>query len=528
MPARPLAHPARPAGGARSPRLGAPPVRGTLIPRGTADHVLRRLTPEPERELPTDPVAWVRDELQEHLWSLQRTIARSVVEHRRTMVPACHGPGKSFLAARLAAYWIAAHPPGEAFVVTSAPSGAQVKAILWRELARAHRRAGLPGRIVGLTGSSIPEWHVGPKGREELVAYGRKPQDLASPEEAMQAFSGIHARYVLVILDEATGIPAWLWNAVEGLLSNANARLLAIGNPDDASSQFAKECAPGSGANVIPIPASATPNLSGEWVPEHLRDLLVSETWVQERLERWGPDSPLYQSKVLARFPDTSDDTVVSSALVQAAWSRELEGGEPGAYGLDVARFGRDRTTLYRVRGGVAREVASWAKQDTVQTARRVQAIVGKTPDVPVVVDADGLGAGVFDQLRSAGVRAVPFTLNQAARNPRRFKDRRSEVWWSYRERMAEGLVDLDPADLDLAAQLQQPRWSLDSRGRIKVETKDEMRKRGLPSPDRADAVIMAEECPPPGYAARGKDDGGEAAAPPASSVTADLLRRPM
>src|SRR4051812_27859196 len=130
-----------------------------LIPEGTATLAARPFIPEPERELPQDPVAWVRDDLSEHLWSKQRQIMRSVVEHRYTAVPSCHGPGKSYIGSRIGAWWIRAHPIGEAFVVTSAPTEPQVKAILWRELARAHRNAALPGRI-----TLDAHWYVGPKG----------------------------------------------------------------------------------------------------------------------------------------------------------------------------------------------------------------------------------------------------------------------------------------------------------------------------------------------------------------------------
>lgn len=493
------------------------------LPIGTAAVVERRLTPEPERELPVDPVQWITDDLGEHLWSKQREILRSVVRNRRTMVPSCHGPGKSFTASRLAAWWIAGHEPGEAFVVSSAPSDQQVGAILWRELARAHGKGGLPGRI-----TLSNEWYVGPKTAQELVAFGRKPQDLSNKEQAMTAFQGIHARYVLVILDEATGIPPWLWDAADSLLTNESARILAIGNPDDATARFAEECQPGSGANVIRIPADETPNFTGEWVPDHLRELLVSKTWVEERRARWGVDNPLYQSKVLARFPDTSDDAVITPAMVRAAQARDLPGMEPGAYGLDVARFGRDKTVLYRVRAGVARIVDSWGKLDTVQTTQRVIALRAKTPAVPVVVDADGIGGGVYDQLKDAGVPCKPFTVQEPVKNPRRFHDRRAELWWSFREEMEDGLIDLDPEDDDLAAELQRPKWWLTARGKIRVESKDDMRDRGVPSPDRADAVIMAHlgapPYVPPDKAQRAKDarrKGGR-------SETADLAKRPL
>jgi phage terminase large subunit len=227
-------------------------------------------------------------------------------------------------------------------------------------------------------------------------------------------------------------------------------------------------------------------------VPELLNRVLVSRQWEEERRERWGVDNPLYQSKVLAEFPDTSDEHVITPTLVRAAQERDLPGTEAGTYGLDVARFGADSSTLYRDRGGVLRMIATWRKQDTHTTRKAVEAAVAQTPEVPIVVDADGLGAAVFDEMRAAGMRVAPFTMTAPVHAKRRFADRRSEMWWSFREEMEEGLIDLDPDDEDLAAQLQQPKWTMDARGRIKVETKEEMGKRGLPSPDKADACIMA------------------------------------
>src|SRR5438309_5543989 len=98
------------------------------------------MTPEPERPLPADPIRWVREDCDEFLWSKQREILRALVEHRKVAVQSCHGIGKSYIASRAAAWWIAGHSPGEAKVVSTAPSGAQVRAILWGELQRAHRR----------------------------------------------------------------------------------------------------------------------------------------------------------------------------------------------------------------------------------------------------------------------------------------------------------------------------------------------------------------------------------------------------
>lgn len=480
-------------------------ISAAPFPAGTSEIIGRTLTPEPERPLPKDPVQWHRDQ-GVWVWSKPRDIMRSVVEHRHTAVPAAFDVSKTFTAAGLAVWWIESHPPGTARVWSSAPTDDQVKANLWFEIGRAHRRSNAPGRI-----TLNAEWYTGPRGAEELVGRGRKPADLIDKEQAMQTFSGAHAQYMLVLLDEAGGIPGWMWDAAEGLASNDASRILAIGNPSSNDTRFAEVCRPGSGWNVITVSVFDSPNFTGEPVPESVREVLVGQTWERERRERWGADSPLYQSRALAQFPDSTDDTnVITARMVRAAYERDLPGHDQGTFGLDIARYGDDRSELYRDRGGVVRHVASWAKQDTNTTRLKVAQQVARTPEVPIVVDADGLGAAVFDEMRAAGMRVVPFTMTHPVKQPHRFADRRSEMWWSFREEMEDGLIDLDAEDEDLAAQLQQPRWTMDARGRIKVETKDEMRKRGLPSPDRADSVIMARfGGPPPGLRNGYRGPGG-------------------
>ncbi|MFL5202309.1 MAG: hypothetical protein ACJ8B9_09485 [Microvirga sp.] len=156
-----------------------------------------------------------------------------VVRNRYSAIKASHDVSKSHTVSRLACWWIDVHPPGEAFVVTTAPTSAQVEAILWRYIGAAHRKAELPGRI-----TLEAKWYIG----QELVGYGRKPADY---DQA--AFQCIHTRYVLVIIDEAGGVPKSIFDAVDALATNIDARVVAVGNRDDPSSHFATICKPGSG-----------------------------------------------------------------------------------------------------------------------------------------------------------------------------------------------------------------------------------------------------------------------------------------
>lgn len=487
----------------------------TAVPDWT--HVLRTRTappPDPEDDGPSpyesNPVAWVKDRLGEHLWSKQAEIARSVVRNRYTAVPSCHDAGKSFGAARLVAWWLDTHPPGEAFVVTTAPTAAQVEAILWREIGKAHRKGDLTGYI---TSGSVPAWKLHDGG--EIVAYGRKPADY---DQA--AFQGIHARYVLVVIDEAGGVPRSLYDAADSLATNEHARVLAIGNPDDPSSHFHNVCKPGSGWHVIRVDGLQTPNFTAavleqhpeladlfereglepvsEPLPERLRELLLSPLWVLERMARWGVDSPLWQAKVRGEFPDVSIDTLIPAGLISAAQLRDLPAGDqPPRLSVDVARFGTDRTVITLTRGTHARVLGSYAKQATTETTGRVIAHAREHAVTELRVDGVGVGGGVVDQLAEQRWHVLDMQAGAGAIDSERFLNARAEWYWGLRERFEAGDIDIDPDDDEMAAQLGSIKYKFTSRGQIQIESKDDMKRRGLPSPDRADTLMMAYAAEP-------------------------------
>lgn len=442
-------------------------------------------TPDPYKDKPAE---WVRDKLREHFWSKQVEIGMSVVNNRYTAVRSCHGSGKSYSASRLVGWWLDTHE--DAFVVTSAPTTSQIGAILWREIRLMQERGNLEGRT-----TLDNQWYHG----QHLVAFGRKPADYADPEKAKASFQGIHARNVLVILDEAAGIPKWLWEAVDSLVTNANSRVLAIGNPDDPASEFARVCSPGSGYNVIGISAFDTPAFTGEPIPTNLYEVLVSQLWVEERAKKWGEESPYYIAKVLGQFPEISDDTLISPKLIAEAIARDL-GGEgtygPGTLAADIARKGEDRTVVYRNRGGVIRKEDAWGKMSTMRTAGRLQRILRRHAlNIPMVIDGIGIGAGVYDRLKEQGMPVTAFISSRKAdpmgHETEDYRNKRSQQWWAFRKMFEDGLVDLDPHDEDLHAELVSIKWHTNSGGKIVVENKELTVKRIGRSPDNADAAMM-------------------------------------
>lgn len=491
----------------------------TLTPVDPFAYAADLLDP-PEHPYANDISGWTGDVLEEHMTRDQIAITRSVEANRYTAVQSCHDVGKSYTASRIATHWIETHPPGEAFVVTTAPTWRQVRAVLWREIGKAHRKGGLRGRI-----TEAAEWKLDMGlGPAELVAMGLKPADYDPT-----GFQGIHARYVLVIIDEATGVPKAIWDAADSLVTNEDCRMLAIGNPDDPASHFATVCKPGSGWKVMRIDALMSPNFTKERVaqfpalralmiregiaptkeqiPDRLRPYLISPEWVAERITRWGVDSPLWKSKVRGEFPDVTLDTLIAPGWVLAAQNRELEPTitEP-RFGVDVARYGTDRSVVALRQGGHVRIVYEEASGPVTGLAGKVAHLAWDYgPSVPPVnVDDTGVGGGVTDILIEEGLPVLPLisggTSTETLPNGKpRFVNARSEWWWTLREALAgpsgdgsDGWLDLDPDDDELAAQILAVKYSINRHGQIVVESKDEMRKRGLASPDRADAVVYS------------------------------------
>ncbi|MDT0377240.1 hypothetical protein RM572_00420 [Streptomyces sp. DSM 42041] len=437
-----------------------------------------------------DPVPWVHDRLGQVVWSKQRQILESVRDHRRTAVRSGHGVGKSHTASLAACWWLDTHPPGTAFVVTTAPTGAQVRAILWRYIRRNHKRAQLAGRV------NQTEWLID----EELVAFGRKPAD-----HDESAFQGIHARYVLVIIDEACGIPEQLWVAADALTTNVDCRILAIGNPDNPASHFRKVCTPGSGWNTLGISAFDSPNLTGEQVPEDVALALVGREWVEEKAREWGEDNPLYRAKVLGEFSPDSPNQVVRTSDVAAC--RLVPDGPhpedmltPVELGVDVGGGGDE--TVVRERRGL-KAGREWRKHTDrpEEIAPLVLKAIKASGATAVKVDSIGVGFGVIGELRNmanrglhhAAIRAV--NVGSAASRPDKFLNLRAEIWWEigrgHSEARTWDLSGMDNADTTVA-QLLEPRWDADPKGRIRVEPKDEIKKRLGRSPDNADALLLA------------------------------------
>jgi hypothetical protein len=461
--------------------LTAPPRRD----RDFLDAASRALS-APEKRYGSDPVSWARDVLGSVLWARQRAVVESVRDNPRTAVPSCHSTGKSHTAAVAICWWLSTNPPGDAFVLTTAPTGAQVKGILWRYIGRMHKKGRLPGRV------NLTEWYID----GELVGLGRKPSD-HDPTN----LSGYHAPRFLIVIDEACGVTRAIWDALSTLIAGgAHVRVLAIGNPDTSVSEFHDVCQPGSGWNVIQIGYKDTPAWTGEDVPQNVLDSLISPEWVADREARWGRDSALFQAKCEGLFPrQGSPFAVVPHDMAMACRWLELPEGLPHQAGIDVGAGG-DRTIVRERRGPVAGRVVEFTDSDPMRTVGRLLETLRAWGVRKVKVDSNGIGWGIYGSLKEhlwpEGVEVVPvnFGAGPLPGYRERFRNLRAQVWWDIgRENCRLQRWDLSAVDDDVINELTAPTYKiLDAKGMIQIEPKATVIDRLGFSPDQADALLLA------------------------------------
>ena len=460
----------------------------------------------------TDPVGFIEDGLGETLWSKQKEILQSLVDNKRTVVPACHAPGKSHLAARAIAWWMSVHPPGTAIAISTASTFKQVRNIMWAQVRKVHSQHNLPGEIL------TTEWKM----NGTVVAYGFRPAD--NDEAAVQ---GIHAPHLLIVVDEAGGLSNTIGGALEALMTGGHTRLLVLGNPptDQEQTWFERICSSPIYTS-IPISVYDTPNFTGEVTgicrscPPHVEEHdvnthLVDETWVKDVIGEFGEDSPFVEARVHARFPKSGTGKVIPYAWAEQSSSNEepLESNVI-RLGVDIASDGGDEFVIaeadgYRVK--IIHRSSGKVNANAVDVAGVIMREVERTvaihearelrDRVRVKIDTIGVGWGVVSLLdrwvKEQGLAADVIAVNVAERpkDQTRFKNQRAEMWWNARTLLQpkDGKQDVRlDVDRQVLAQLAGPTFKSDSSGRIQIESKADMKRRGVSSPDRAEAILLA------------------------------------
>lgn len=418
-----------------------------------------------------DPVGFVRNVLKAEPLPWQEEFLKAVAAgERRISVRAGHGVGKSTACAWALLWHMLTRYPQKA--VCTAPTAGQLFDALFSEVKRWVNA--LPGFLKDLV--EVFSDRIVLKGAPESSFISARTSSADRPE----ALAGIHSEHVLIICDEASAIPEQVYESAAGSMSGHSATTILIGNPTRNSGLFFK----------------THHQLSSEWKTMHVScvsNRLVSEDFVNQIKATYGEESNAFRVRVLGEFALRDDDTLIAAELVDAAMDRDIALllTEPLVYGLDVARFGSDRSVLCKRRGNVVLEFKTWQNLDLMQLVGAVVNEAKQDEKVDeILVDSIGLGSGVADRLRELGHTVRDINVSEsAAMNPQANR-LRDDLWLSCRDWLRARACKI-PKDDQLRQELVAPTYKFTSTGKMQVESKDSLKKRGMRSPDMADALCL-------------------------------------
>ncbi len=437
------------------------------------------------RRYASDFPAFATDRLGADLAPYQTEILSALTSRRRVCVRGPHGLGKSAVAAwAVLAFAATREAAGRDWkVVTTAGAWRQLEKYLWPEIRK------WSSRMAGST------WREG----QEVLTLSlklKRGEAFAVASDRAELIEGAHAEEILYILDEGKAIPDPTWDAVEGAFSAGEAYAMALSTPGTAAGRF----------HAI---HARRPGLEDWWarhvtLEEAVAAGRISREWAEARRRQWGETSPVYRNRVLGEFAE-QEDGIIPLAWIEAAIERWHDWKDSGtragaqtAVGVDVGGgMGGDATVLARRAGDIVTALEVYGRGDEMATAGRV---VGALEAGGVaVVDGIGIGAGVVARLKEQNREVRSFIAGARSEATDRsgelgFENRRAEAWWGMRERLdpSTGSRVCLPDDDELVGELAAPTWKPTSRGRVLVESKDEIRRRIGRSTDRADAVVMA------------------------------------
>ena len=426
-----------------------------------------------------DPVAFVRDALPDAglPYPKQAEMMRLAVSNRRVSVVGCNGSGKDWAVARLVLWWIETREQAKAIV--TGPTQRQVDEVLWREMRLAYALAGR-----ALSG----EMH---RARYEV---GDQRFALGFSTDHPYNLQGFHSPNLMVAVTEAHAVGQEHMDALKRLNPNL---LLLTGNALVVTGEFYESHhARRHLYAAMRISAFDTPNFTEAGAAAPMPGMLTRED-VEERKAEWGESNDYYRASVLAEFASELRNSLVSRAEVADAAARWADPASdddplgPWLLGVDVARYGDDKTALCLRRGQRVELIEAVRGADTMEVVAMVVDRVRRYGVRMVFVDGVGVGGGVVDRLRELGMPVTDVQAGSRARNHERFANLRAELFWGLRERFREGRIAI-PDDAELAAQLLSLTYRRTESDRVQIERKDELRKRGLPSPDKADALALA------------------------------------
>ena len=393
----------------------------------------------------------------------------------KAAVASGHGIGKSFFTAMICIWLLATRPYCKGIV--TATTGAQLETKTWAEICKWLKKS-LVADMFEINSTSI---------RAKEAPEGWRLDAYTCKEENSEAFAGQHSASSssFYIFDEASGIPDKIWEVAEGGMTDGEPFFFAFGNPTRNTGRF-REC---------------FGKRSDSWLTYHVdsRSAFITnketiEAWRQE----YGEDSDFFRVRVLGQFPSASTKQFIPSSLVDKASETDVLNNTAtcAIMGVDIARFGEDDSVIYTRIGRGYLPIKRFHHLDAVTLASRIAGHfenlkkLGLPEDrIYINVDETGVGGPIVDILRSDGYRVRGIQFSSSADDPETYDRKRDEMWGKMKDWLEDG--GTIPNDKGLKEELVSPEFDYTLKGAIKLESKKDMKKRGLSSPDVADALAL-------------------------------------
>ena len=383
-----------------------------------------------------DPVFYCRVTFNTYLWSKQREIAWALTKSKRVSVYSCTGAGKSFLEANIIHWFLQTHP--NSVVVLTGSSFKQAKRTVWRVVVDLYHKS----RIKLLGEPTAESWSITKGQWYAEVISGKR----------IEALQGLHAPYMLFVLDEASGIDEFVYDAVMGNLSGGDAYVLLCGNPLRPEGEFYRTLFDPSYYKVK-ISVFDTPLFTGEIeeIPEPYKSKLVkvlpSPKWVEDMRQKYGEDSAFWKAKILAEFPTESEMGLFNINDIEYCYKNEdISEGSDVYITCDVARYGDDESVITVWKGMRMVELIPFANNNLMEIVGRIVNLNNRYKADFIVIDSTGLGSGVVDRLIELGydnVYAVNFS--QSAFESDKYVNIATEMFFHLSDMVKEHKVKLIP-----------------------------------------------------------------------------------
>ena len=361
-----------------------------------------------------DPVRFVREMLGAEPFDYQQEFLEALAKGTRKMsVKSGHGTGKSTTASWAMLWFLLLRFPNK--VVVTAPTSSQLFDAMYAECRRWVNE--LPKELQQLLNVKSDRIELVSAPSEAFISCR------TARAETPEALAGVHSDHVLLIVDEASGVPEQVFEAAAGSMSGHSATTLMLSNPTRSSGTFFE----------------SNNRMADSWWTRTwscIDSPLVSDEFVDEMRLRYGEESNAFRVRVLGQWPLADDNTIIPFHLVESAQHRDVEVYEDSkiVWGLDVARFGNDATALCKRQGSVITEVRSWRGLDLMQTCGRGVAEYNALPPSKrpseLLVDSIGLGSGVVDRLRELDLPVRGINVSESPSMGDTYMNLRSELWF--------------------------------------------------------------------------------------------------